>query len=60
MQNFDHPARGWAGVSPSFRPYGQPGQLPNGGTPPLLIELKAQFYELVTLQPVRFAAHINL
>lgn len=32
------------------RPYGQPGQLPTGGAlPPLLIELKAQIYKLVTL-----------
>ena len=37
---------------PSFgsRPYGQPGQLPKGNFGlPLLIELKAQFYKLVTL-----------
>ena len=32
-----------------LRPYGQPGPLPIGGFPPLLIELKAQFYKLVTL-----------
>ena len=32
-----------------LRPYGQPGPLPIGGLPPLLIELKAQFYRLVTL-----------
>ena len=40
------------------RPYGQPGQLPSGnGRLPLLIELKAQFYKLVTLQPVRGYVH---
>ncbi len=31
------------------RPYGQPGPLPIGADAPLLIELKAQFYKLVTL-----------
>ena len=37
-----------------LRPYGQPGQLPKATEMlPLLIELKAQFYKLVTLQPVR-------
>ena len=41
-----------------LRPYGQPGQLPSGGhEPPLLIELEAQFYKLVTLQPVRGCVH---
>ena len=33
-----------------LRPYGQPGQLPKATEMlPLLIELKAQFYKLVTL-----------
>ena len=41
-----------------LRPYGQPGQLPSGNRRlPLLIELKAQFYKLVTLQPVRGYVH---
>ena len=31
------------------RPYGQPGPLPMIGISDLLIELKAQFYKLVTL-----------
>ncbi len=33
----------------SQRPYGQPGPLPMIGSSGLLIELKAQFYKLVTL-----------
>lgn len=41
-----------------LRPYGQPGQLPTGNwILPLLIELKAQFYKLVTLQPIRYGVH---